>query len=101
MVSTINSPTFSDIVVVYRQGDFHNDALYRDTLAELGDEETRYHKQFEVFRAMHEARDYRLVFSVDQAGGESVRELERALTVERAKGGLPLQVAMHHTLQAY
>ena len=100
MVSTISSPIFSDVVILYQQGDYYNNVYSEDMRVESWDEETWYHKQFEVFRAMYEARDYRLVLSVDQVGGELMQELERALTVEWTKGGLPAQVAIHQTLPA-
>ena len=98
MLSSIKSPIFSDVVVVYQQGDFYND-LYPTTMS--ADEESWYHRQFEVFRAMHEARDYRLVLSASRAGDDSVRELKRAVAVERAKGGVPSQIAVEYTLRAY
>jgi len=56
MLSTVTSPLFLDVVVDYRQGDFYHDAYSKDARAELGDEETWYRRQFEVFRAMREAR---------------------------------------------
>ena len=99
MLSTIKSPAFSDVMVIYRRGDFHSYASKAVRLG-LGDEETWYHRKFEVFRAMYEARDYRLVLSMECVGDNSVRELKRAVARERAKGGLPLQIATPYTLMA-
>ena len=92
MLSTIKSPAFSDVIVVYRQGDFYNYPYSGPTRYESEDEEAWYHRQFEVFHAMYEVRDYRLVLSVDCASDDPVRELERAVATERAKGGLPPQI---------
>ena len=46
-----------------------------------------YYGQFELFRAMHEVRPYRLVLALIRVGDDSVRELNRVLNVEQAKGG--------------
>ena len=101
LLSTVESPVFSDVVVVYRHGDFYNDVYSNDAPTELGDEETWYHRQFEVFRAMFEAQDYRLVLSMNWVGDDSVREIKRAVVAERAKGGLPLQIAMPYSLRTH
>jgi len=102
MLSAIRSPAFFDVVVVYRQGDFYHDAYSsKDARAELWDEETWYRRQFEVFRAMREARPYRLVLSANCVGDDSVRELRRAVAADQARGGVPLQIAMPYTLRPY
>ena len=98
MISSIKSPVFSDVVVIYQQGDFYNDLYPAHTST---NEESRYHRQFKVLREMHKARDYRLVLSASCVGDDSVRELKRAVAVERAKGGLPSQIAVEYTLRAY
>jgi len=99
MLSTIRSPAFLDVVVIYRQGDFYHNAYSRDERAELGDEETWYRRQFEVFHAMREARPYRLVLSAKRVGDDSVRELRRAVAADQARGGVPLQITMSYTLR--
>jgi len=101
MLSTIRSPAFLDVVVIYRQGDFYHDAYSKDGRAELGDEMTWYRRQFEVFRAMREARPYRLVLSAKCVGDDSVRELRRAVAANQARGGVPLQITMPYTLRPY
>ena len=106
--STIKSPAFSDVVVIYREDDFYNYAFSENKQSQLGDETTWYREQFAVFRAMHEVRDYRLVLSVNWGCDNSsrrsgrlkekiVRELERAVKAEQAKGGLPSQIAIRYT----
>ena len=94
MLSTIKSHAFSDFVVVYGRGDFYNDVYSKGTGI---DEGTWYHRQFEVFREMRKARDFRLVLWACRVGDESVRELKRAVAAERAKG-LPMELSMPYTL---
>ena len=100
MLSTIRLPASFDVVVVYEQGDFYHDAYSQGGRAELGDEETWYRRQFEVFRAMRGTRPYRLVLSAKHVGDDSVRELRRAVAADQARGGVPLQVTMSYTLRA-
>ena len=102
MLSTIRLPASFDVVVVYQQGDFYHDAYSQGERAELGDEETWYRRQFEVFRAMREARPYRLVLSANRVGDDSVRELRRAVAADQARtGGVPLNITMPYTLRPY
>lgn len=122
LFSTITSSVFPDFVVVYRGSDFYNDvystlvANARDVdswnearsnraraeLGELGDEATWYHRQFEVFREMRKARDFRLVLQACYVGDDSVRELQRAVAAEMAvPGGLPITVSMPYTPRAH
>ena len=95
--STIKSHAFSDFVVVYCGGDFYNDVYPTNARFGLGDEGLWYHRQFEVFREMRKARDFRLVLRACCVGDESVRELERAVAAEKAKG-LPMELSMPYTL---
>lgn len=88
-----------DVVVVYQQGDFYHDSRSGDLQAKFPDEETWYHRQFEVFRAMYQARDYRLVLSASCVDGGSGQELERAVVVEWAMGGIPLEIEIHYTME--
>ena len=97
MVSTVKPPVFS-VVVVYGGNDFYNAAYSWGTQAGLGDEGAWYSRQFEVFREMYKARDYRLVLRAVHVGDVSVRELERAVAVEKAKGGLPPELSVTYTL---
>ena len=60
-----------------------------------------YYGQFELFRAMHEVRPYRLVLALIRVGDDSVRELNRVLDVEEAKEGLPLHIEIRYTLREY
>jgi hypothetical protein len=99
MLSTVKSPAFLDVVIVYREGDFYHDVYSKNAQAELGEEDTWYHRQFEVYREMYKARDFRLVLWAPCVGDDSVRELQRAVAAEQAKGGLP-QLSMSYTLRA-
>jgi len=101
VLSAVRSSTFSDVIIIYQKGDFYHDVYSKKTRDEFGDEETWYHRQFEVFRAMYEARDYRLVLLASSVGDESVRELKRAVAAERAKGGVPSEIEMPYTLMPY
>ena len=96
LLSTIRSPVFSGVIVVYREGDSYDGALCKFG-REIGDKEAWYHGQFDVFRAMNEARDYQLALVVDHAGYGLVGDLERAAVVEQAKGGLPLLIDVPYT----
>ena len=87
LLSTVKSPTFSDVVVVYHQGDFYDDEFQHGIWGS-----GRWRGHFEVFRAMYRARDYRLVLSMRWVDGRTVRLLEWVVARERAKGGLPPQI---------
>ena len=100
MISTINSPVFS-VVVVYQVNDFYNAAYSWEARVGLGDEDTWYHRQFEVFREMYKAWDFRLVLKALCVGDVSMRELERGVAVEKAKGGLPPELSVTYTLAGY
>jgi len=94
LLSSATSGTLHDIVFVYERGDFHHDNPH----SWLQTEDEWYARQFEAFRALHEARQYRLVLVVKGAGGESLQEVERAVARERAKGpGLPSKIEVLHT----
>ena len=95
-LSTVKSPAVFEFIVVYYAGDFYNTMYSQD--ARDFSEDTWYHRQFEVFRDMYKARDYRLELWACSASDESVRELKRAVVTETAKGGLPLQLSMSYTL---
>jgi hypothetical protein len=96
LLSTINSPAFN-FVIFYECGDFYNDVYTEDTRARLGEEDAWYHRQFEVFREMYKARDFRLVlWAESDVGDDSMRELRRAVAAEKAKGGLPPELSITH-----
>jgi hypothetical protein len=101
ILSTIKSPAFSDVLVVYHAHDFYHAVYNKDRRAELGEEDEWYHKQFDAFREMYKARDFRLVLRTWHVSDNSVRELERAVAAERARGGLPLEISVTHTLRAH
>ena len=101
VLSTIKSPVFSDVIINYQWDDFYNTVYSANKRPELGEEDAWYHRQFDVFREMYKARDYRLVLWAHCVGDDSVRELRRAVAAESAIGGLPLQLSTPYTLQAY
>ena len=100
MISTINSHTFSDVVVVYGQDDFYNVAYSKRTCRQLYDEDSWYREQFDVLREMYKARDFRLVIQALCVSDISVRELERRVAVEEVVGGLPPRLEVNYTLAA-
>ena len=97
ILSTINSPAFSHFIVVYQAGDFYNVAYSERKY--FKSEATWYCEQFEVFREMRKVRDFQLVLQACCVSDISVRELERAVAVEKAKGGLP-RLSWTYTLAA-
>ena len=101
ILSTIKSPAFSDVLVVYHAHEFCNAVYNKDRRAELGEEDEWYYKQFDAFREMYKARDFRLVLRTWHVSDNSVQELERAVTAEKARGGLPLEILVTHTLRAH
>ena len=98
-LSTITSPSFSEVVIRFRWRDFCGVESWRNPdlppLREVsqGDREAealRHHRRFEVIREVHKVRDFRLVLNAkvwDPAGEYSVRMLKEALAEEKAKGG--------------
>lgn len=102
MLSTITSPVFSDVIVVYENNNFYNVGYSNPGNGQAGkcNESTWYHQQFEVFREMYKVRDFRLVLSAYCVNDNSARELERAVEVEKAKGGLPPELSAPYTLAA-
>ena len=79
VISTINSPAFSEVVVIYSGDDFNNVAYSRGGGARSEDE--WYREQFGVFREIYKARDFRLVLRGHCLSNRSARELERAVAV--------------------
>jgi hypothetical protein len=103
VISTIKSPAFSEVLVSYWEADFYN-SVYSTTYPEdkqaaLGGEAAWYHTQFDAFREMYKARDFRLVLKASNVSDDSVRELKRAVAAEKARGGLPPQLSVTYTLR--
>ena len=77
----------SDVVIIYGRNDFYNVA--HSKFWGKSYEDIWYQAQFDVFREMYAARDYRLVLQAPRVGNISLRELERGVAGEKAKGGFP------------
>jgi hypothetical protein len=100
VISTIKSPAFSEVLVSYWEADFYN-SVYSTTYPEdkqaaLGGEAAWYHTQFDAFREMYKARDFRLVLKASNVSDDSVRELKRAVAAEKAREGFPPAVCDLH-----
>ena len=91
MLSTIESPVFSKVVFVYQETDFYHFLRFPDTLPDIMSpgEAVWYRMQFDAFREMHKARDFRLVLQASRVSDRSMRELKQAVAAETARGGLP------------
>ena len=94
VLSTIQSPVFFQVVVLYQDGDFRGArpswrshwGLSRAEIAEA----SRHHRRFEVFREARKVWDFRLVLCANVQ--EHIREhsmeiLKRVVAVEKAKTG--------------
>ena len=87
MVSTISSPVFSEVLVVYRDYDIYPTLSNTQTIGTIP---ARIHTHFAALREMRKARAFRLVFCVDvwvHPVADAVRLLEQAVAAERAKTG--------------
>jgi hypothetical protein len=85
-LSTITSPVFSEVTIIYRDVDL-SQFLFP---AEAGEEVLSHHQRFEVFRAMRNVRDFQLVLCAcvwDDMGEYSVRRLKQVLAEEKVKMG--------------
>ena len=102
VLSTIKSPAFSRVVIVYREIDFYNVLYSMDAHLEAmsSGEAAWYHMQFDIFREMCKARDFRLVLEASDVSDGSVQELKRAVAAETARGGLPPELSVTYTLRA-
>jgi hypothetical protein len=100
VLSTITSPAFSEVIVFYRDSDFHRgimvtllqnwDFFYLLSEAEEAKEALWYHRQFEVFREMRKGRDFRLTLCAhvwDRVRGYALQVLHRAIAEEEARRG--------------
>ena len=98
-LSTITSPSFSEVVVRYRWDDFPGVESWRHPdrppLRELSQDERaaeafRHRRRFGLLREVHKVRDFQLVLDVSVWGtvGEySVQRLKEVLAEEKARGG--------------
>ena len=97
-LSTITSPAFSEVIVVYRESDFPgveplqpNSPIFRQLLPAERAEETLWHeRQFKVFRTMRKIRGFQLVLCADVWDGVkeyTIRRLRQAVAAEKAKRG--------------
>jgi hypothetical protein len=98
VLSTITSPVFSRIIVLYGSCHFRGIESYPSTQAsfrglsqdERAEEVARHRRPFEVFREVYKVRDFQLILCAciwGSVGEEPVRILEEAVAEERAKGG--------------
>ena len=98
-LSTITSPSFSEVVVRFQWCDFCAVESWRNPdrppLHEVSQDDReaealRHHRRFEVLREVYKVRDFRLVLNAtvwDPVGEYSVRMLKEAVAEEKAKGG--------------
>lgn len=105
VLSTITSPAFSDLVVVYRDYDFYGVSLLVEGRSQLGSRNPKVQreserldalqrrKEFEAIREMHKVRCFRLILRADVWGRVRVmdyvlRDLKKVVAAERADRGL-------------
>jgi len=98
LVSTITSPLFSEVVILYRDRDFPGAESWSPgqppfgqelSKAERGGEASGHCWRFEVLREVHKVRPFQLVLCANVwgcVGEHPVRVLEEAVAEERAKG---------------
>ena len=100
--STITSPAFFRIIVVFWDYDFCGVESPRESRITTGgpfraapqtqgaEEASRHNKRFEMFREVHKTRGFQLVLCADvwdRIGRYSMRMLREAVAAEMAKGG--------------
>ena len=102
VLSTITSPAFSKVVILYEDGDFcglsasmelgNLKSYYRFLMPDEIAEEASWHRQmFEVFRGMHAVRDFQLVLCADvwdPVGEYTIEALKQAIVAEAAANRL-------------
>jgi len=87
VLSTITSPVFSKVVVIYRDYDLHG---IRSNRAGVTYPPSNHQREFRVFREMHKVRGFQLVLCADvwdRVVVEAVRELKQVVAAERAGRG--------------
>ena len=100
MLSTITSPAFSRIIVVFRDYDFCSvESAWKSNAHGLFrvvpqtrrvEEASRHNKRFEIFREVHKTWGFQLVLCADvwdRVGRYSMRMLREAVAAEMVKGG--------------
>ena len=104
VLSSITSPALLDVVVVYRYSEFEGTHIYTHSLfyeggfcshhpdcpVEMAAGARRHQDRFKIFREMHEAREFRLMFCVDildPVVRDATEMLERIVRVEKTEGG--------------
>jgi len=100
MLSTITSPAFSEVAVIYRDHDFRGvnkplnsrgKALRAMSGVQRAEEAWWRREQSEAVREMRKVRDFRLVLWVDvwdRAGEYAVQALKQVVAAERAEVGI-------------
>jgi len=90
-LSTVVSPVFSQVTIVYWDRDFCGvHSGWTDGQADMAEEASWYHRQFEAFHVIHKVRDFRLVLCADVWDYKreyAVWLLKQAVAAERTKGG--------------
>ena len=98
-LSTIISPVFSEVVILYRDCDFRGvecswspfpRAFRLMSDSDIVEEASWHHKQFKLFHRMHRVRGFRLVLCADvwdRVAKYTVQVLKQAVAAEKVKGG--------------
>jgi len=111
-LSTITSPAFSEVIVLYQDFDFcyywgTPPAFFPISQTARAGVASRHHKRFNLFREMYKVRDFRLVLCADvwdRMGKYSVGVLKQAIAVEKAErglGGLPSELSVTYSPRGY
>ena len=99
VLSTIRAPSFFEVEVLYRSGDFSGVESWQNpdqphlrkmSLDEKAEEASRHGRQFEVLRRVRNVRDFRLVLSAsvwDPVGEYAIQTLKAAIAREKAGRG--------------
>ena len=100
-LSTVTSPAFLEVIVLYRYYDFrgiYNELdsrfmgkgpIHELSKVEQAQEAFEAHRRFEIFRSVQKVRDFQLVLCADVRHGVveySVGVLKETVAVEKAKG---------------
>ena len=93
-LSTVTSPAFSEVIIVYRDHDFlgvdpsrfsYNFPFHWMSEVDEAEEALRHRRRFKVFREIRKVRDFRLVLRVDvwdRVGKYTMGVLKQAVTAE-------------------
>ena len=95
VLSTITSPTFSEVILVYRDYDFSDflDARsprYKATQGDRARETLRRRETFKIFRWIHKVRHFQLVLCADvwyRLREHAMRMLKGVVAAEKAEAG--------------